>query len=204
MSTCRDIRRLMLEADPESLAGGGSDSVSEHVRQCAACAAAARTILEETASLDRHLAAPFGTLDVEGVLEAALGPAETPPQGRPEGAAEGLPEKAARGVAEKAAQEVAEKVTQEVAEKAAQELSDGAGIRRTERPGILPLRNWRRWAGMAAAAAVAGLFFLNPDTPTPTPLPRVAQTPPLVEDAPNQNVAVLETANPEITVLWFF
>lgn len=63
----------------------------------------------------------------------------------------------------------------------------------------------RHWLGWAAAAAVAGLLFVRGDRPLPfTPSVAPQGPPPLVEPAPGQNVAVLATDNPDITVLWFY
>ena len=76
----------------------------------------------------------------------------------------------------------------------------GAGAR------VLPFPSWTRWT-VLAAAAVATILFLQaaPDAGSPGRLAsRLSETPPLVESAPNHNVAVMETANPDITVLWFF
>lgn len=64
---------------------------------------------------------------------------------------------------------------------------------------------WGRWGGLAAAAAVAALLLL-PGREPPA-LPVVARTeapPPLVESAEGRTVAVMATADPDITVLWFF
>ena len=71
-------------------------------------------------------------------------------------------------------------------------------------PQVLPFAPWRRWTALAAAAAVAGLFFLRADHAPQVVGPVAFQTPPLVEAAPDRNVAVMPTANPDITVLWFF
>jgi len=79
--------------------------------------------------------------------------------------------------------------------------------RQAERPG--PVASWRgsrRWVALAAAASIAALLLL-PDRPAPLPpVATVATAAPLptVESAPGQTVAVFETENPDITVLWFF
>lgn len=67
-------------------------------------------------------------------------------------------------------------------------------------------RRWL-WAPAAAAAAVAALFVaLESRGPVPhaasTTAP--AEPPPVVEPANGATVAVMQTANPDITVLWFF
>lgn len=63
-----------------------------------------------------------------------------------------------------------------------------------------------RWTMVAAAAAVAALLLL-PGSPVP-PAPEAPAGGtlrlPTVEAMSGQRVAVLETDNPDITVLWFF
>lgn len=57
------------------------------------------------------------------------------------------------------------------------------------------------------AAAAAGLLLVaRGPAPVPEGMPRVATVPPppLVETSSAATVAVLETGNPDITVLWFF
>ncbi|HSW30534.1 MAG TPA: hypothetical protein VLH75_13695 [Longimicrobiales bacterium] len=62
-----------------------------------------------------------------------------------------------------------------------------------------------RWVGLAAAAAVAGVLLVAREG-GPPPLAPVARSevPPTVEAASTGGVAILETDNPDITVLWFF
>ena len=62
-----------------------------------------------------------------------------------------------------------------------------------------------RWVGLAAAAAVAGLLLVARGGDPPAPLPVAqAQALPTVEEASTGGVAIIETDNPDITVLWFF
>ena len=63
----------------------------------------------------------------------------------------------------------------------------------------------RAWIPLAAAAAVTGLLLIS-RSPAPLPLPAAARSeaPPLVETASAGGVAIIETDNPNITVLWFF
>jgi len=79
----------------------------------------------------------------------------------------------------------------------------GDAERRTKR--VLHLPSRRRWTAVAVAASLVGLFFLSarekalPGVPLTTvvrPIPTVA--------ASSGNVAIIETDNPDITVLWFF
>ena len=151
MNGCPDVRALMLEAEPEALAGRGGDAVAVHLRSCAACAAQARRILEDTEELNRFLAEEPAAPDVEGLLRRAL---------------------------------------------------DSPAARRD--PGVVRFPSWRRWSALAAAAAVTGLLLFRGDPPLQVAVTSLPHTPPLVESAPTQNVAVMATANPDITVLWFY
>ena len=73
---------------------------------------------------------------------------------------------------------------------------------------ISPLRRrWQRIATVALAASIVGLLVLGdrdealPGAPF---VPRVTAQLPIVEPSAGQNVAVIQTDNPDITVLWFF
>lgn len=85
--------------------------------------------------------------------------------------------------------------------------ADGPG--EPAQPRRTPAREarWRvtRWLPVAAAAALALLLVASPDRP-PGPAAPGAPTasPPLVEAGPHETVAVLQTADPDITVVWFF
>lgn len=64
---------------------------------------------------------------------------------------------------------------------------------------------WTRWTALAAAAVVATLLLVRSDELPPGPSivsPLEAATPPTVESA-SEDVAVIETDNPDITVVWF-
>lgn len=74
--------------------------------------------------------------------------------------------------------------------------------RRVGLRGTLP----RRWIGLAAAASVAALMLWTQRTPQPngTTWQPTAESQPLVEPPSDRNVAVFETRDPDITVIWFF
>jgi predicted anti-sigma-YlaC factor YlaD len=68
---------------------------------------------------------------------------------------------------------------------------------------------WHGLAPIAAAAGLAGILFVSTAGPTSEPLGEhtttAAQTlPPVVEAAPGQQVAVFDTDNPNIVVVWSF
>jgi len=92
------------------------------------------------------------------------------------------------------------------------EILRRAGVARASEgaPAVPAKRTVRRrwlWAPAAAAAAFAALFVAlesrGPVTPSvSTTMP--AEPPPVVEPASSATVAVMQTDNPDITVLWFF
>lgn len=94
--------------------------------------------------------------------------------------------------------------TDEVAPPGFDQGSGAVGVRRVSR------RTWMRraWVPLAAAAALAGILFLTrhemPFPPAsgsdgPAVEPRVSVTPP-----PDRNVAIMETENPNITIVWLY
>ena len=73
---------------------------------------------------------------------------------------------------------------------------------------ISPIRRrWQQIASVALAASIVGLLVLG-DRDEPLPgasfAPRLSTQLPIVEPSTGQNVAVITTDNPDITVLWFF
>lgn len=67
-------------------------------------------------------------------------------------------------------------------------------------------RAWRRWAPLAAAAGLGALVWIaRREPPLPAPAQDTRPTPTVTVEAPaGRNVAVLETGNPNIVVIWFF
>jgi anti-sigma factor RsiW len=64
---------------------------------------------------------------------------------------------------------------------------------------------WLRAAPLAAAAGIAGVLLFSNGGPTPTPVAERPPTmPPLVEAAPERDVVVYQTDNPDIVVVWFY
>ena len=64
----------------------------------------------------------------------------------------------------------------------------------------------RSWVALAAAAAVVTIALWGQREPTlrGVPLASPSGPPPVVDALASDNVAVFETDNPDITVLWFF
>ncbi len=93
--------------------------------------------------------------------------------------------------------------------------ASGAGMRAPEAraPGKRSTRRHLPWLGLAAAAVLAAVLFRpvpRPTAPSAGPVPDLGPAPgleadlPLVESTPGNEVAVLPTADPDITILWFF
>lgn len=70
--------------------------------------------------------------------------------------------------------------------------------------GVLPLST-RRWSMLAAAAAIGAIMLGRGERPLPGDTPLLLSTASVAFDVPTgRDVAVLQTDNPNITVLWFF
>jgi len=71
-------------------------------------------------------------------------------------------------------------------------------------------RAWARpsaWGALAAAASITLLLVARERPPTSAPTAvalAVEEAPPLVQSSSERTVAVMQTDNPDITVLWFF
>lgn len=184
---CEDVRARFLEASGAALAGRGESAVARHLRSCAACGALAARILEETDRLASELEQLEPRMsEGDAVRIARAGRA----------AADG------RAVVDR-----------------------GPSVRRGAGTGALGpdlRRRWARWAPVpvAAAAAIAALVLTagphgprregaGPLTPSADGGPEVAVAvethPELSVDIPEQGrVAVFQTSNPSITVVWFY
>lgn len=83
----------------------------------------------------------------------------------------------------------------------------GARAPRARGTGRRSTRRHLPWLGLAAAAVLAAVLLRpvpRPTAPSTGPAPGLEADLPLVESAPGNDVAVLPTADPDITILWFF
>jgi len=68
-------------------------------------------------------------------------------------------------------------------------------------------RAWQRWVPLAAAAGLGAIIWIARREPQHPSAARVEPISPpglMVEAPAGRNVAVLETGNPDIVVIWFF
>jgi hypothetical protein len=190
--TCEEARVLLLEAEISELEveipdvdASTASPLAQHMRTCAKCAAAAGDIVRATRALDAHLSEVADAAGVDVVLARLGVPAGNAPEASGPDA----------------------------------DRADGAAIPVTNTTDVRRVRPRRAaWSAVALAAAAAGLLFVTQGPWTRGPLirglgPRPAATPfttvaaaplPLVEDAGGDDVAILQTDDPDITVLWFF
>ncbi len=73
--TCSDALQAILEADPAELEGPGSGSLAAHLRGCRRCRSMARAILADEALLAQGLVTSVPLLDLDRLLDEALGAA---------------------------------------------------------------------------------------------------------------------------------
>jgi len=174
---CDEVLERILEAEPEELRGKFGSPLGEHIASCTRCGGVARRILEEESALGGHLISCTPVPALDDLLERAK-VLETDSRAKdPRGRVWGRGRPSGLG-----------------------EGSEGGSRKR-----------WgaRRWAlailPLAAAAATATLFI--PSTRT---LPGDPYVPPLtppgldLEVPEGRTAAVLETKDPDITVLWLF
>jgi len=175
---CTDAQRKLLEADLFLVRGEGDDPLALHVRSCPRCREIATTILEAEAGLARSLSGALPPMDLDLILERA-----------------GLLE---AGIPEARIDEARD------AEAGIAEVTDVRSLN-LRRPGWSRIRPGVALIPLAAAAVLTALFLGRPpNLPGPDYTP-TAEAPGLNVEVPQgRSVAVLETNNPEITVLWLF
>jgi hypothetical protein len=175
MTSCETIRERLLEAPPTALTGRGESAVARHVRSCAACRSVARRILDEIELLEASLEQLRPRMSEDEAVLLAL-------------------DLAGRQIA----------------------VEEPPATRRAGSPGVR--RRWMRWAPfpVAAAAAIAALVLTagprgerleeaGPSARAAPELAAAASLDRLSVDIPEQGrVAVFETKNPSITVVWFY
>lgn len=177
--TCGQAWTRMMEADVDMLRGAGDGALAAHVRSCDRCGAMGRALVAGLDEIDGALAAwgDAGDPDVEATAALA----------------------AARDLS-------VEQV--EAGSGASESIAGGrARARRGEAGGRG--RGWRRlaWPPVAAAAVIATLVLVDRDRidwqdvgeTREAPSPRVAVHPPT-----DRNAAIMETANPSITIVWLY
>ena len=187
--TCDAALNRMLEAEPAVLRGEGENELARHIAGCERCARVAEAILAELDSVDRALD-DFAAARAPGAAaDAALAAIRTQGDGTV------------------------------VPTPSGEEETPGPTGTLLRRAGPVPpgrppagarRRSWTRtaWAPLAAAAALATVLVLARDeSPVPTGTasaspafrPRVSVTPPA-----DRSAAILETTNPNITIVWLY
>jgi hypothetical protein len=173
---CVEMRERLLEADPAELLGEGDSTVALHVAGCAACTAAAQRILRSQQEL----------ADALSQLSARRAPA-----------GDARVVSAGTGASVKSAGRVVS-------------VDTSASAKSTGRPALGARRSLLRVMPPVAAAAVLMLFLLQQratdELPRLEPVPEptaYALDMPVVNATGGSDVAVMQTSNPNITVVWF-
>lgn len=175
---CDEARRHLLDAEPKALRGQGESPLALHVQSCAPCRAHAATILARTdelrASLDALVALGIGDEQVARALHAA----QTVPR------VKASPSRT-RSIGRRIGPHVL--VPLALAAALAALLPGGGELLR----GLLPLPLADR---RSDASDAVGLYVPQPEVPES----------PIVNAVGARGVAVMRTANPQITVVWTF
>lgn len=171
---CDTALDRMLEAEPSELRGDTGSTLGRHLAGCPRCRRVAGVLATAMESLDTTLATYGEAGDADAAAEAALAAVR-----RAEPSPADPPSR--RG-------------------------------RRTGGPAPTPLLlSPRAWVPLAAAALVAVVLLADGDGPAPPAgeagstgrpealAPRLAVAPP-----PGRSAAVLETRNPDITIIWLY
>ena len=187
---CEVALDRMLEADPDELRGGAGTELSAHIAGCQRCAAAAAALRAELDTNDAAMAAfaDPGPDAADAAADAALA-ARVRQADRAAGAAPGRAEDPRVPAGRPGRLRVEEVEPVPVP-------GPGSWIRRS-------------WIPLAAAAALAAVLVVTGDDPFPVPdpgtqtetrvAPRVAVRPPA-----DRGAAVMETENPNITIVWLY
>jgi hypothetical protein len=181
--TCDMALERMLEAEPAALRGEDGSELARHIVGCDRCAAVAATLLDELDAVDAALA----DLAADGTDSAADAAADAALAAVRAGTSGDVPPLDARTRTPHGARVPA-----------ATEPRNGEARRRWPR---------RAWVPLAAAAGLATVLVLaREDRPVPGPAPerpaigaRVSVVPPT-----DRGAAIMETANPNITIVWLY
>jgi hypothetical protein len=172
---CDTALDRMLEAGPAELRGDAGSPLGRHLAACPRCRPVAEALAAALGSVDDTVTAYARTGDADAAVDAALAASrDTGPGPVGPGDRAGRPDRASGRLS-----------------------------------GRL-LRSPRAWVPLAAAAVVAAVLLVDGPGPGPPvdpgPVardpaldPRVAVVPP-----PDRNAAVLETRNPNITIVWLY
>lgn len=195
--TCDQSLARMMEADPHELRGEADTELAAHIRGCPRCARVAETLVAEVDAID-------------AVLEQyAAGPLHTGAAAEDGGAID--PNVAADVAADTAIDAVLARQGPGSETVPLHRAMPGAETGQVEPVPVRPPRSWirRAWVPLTAAATLALVLMLPGDDPLPTngsdptavaPIdPRVAVTPPA-----DRNAAIMETENPNITIVWLY
>ncbi len=204
--TCDTALERMLEADPAELRGETDSALARHIDGCPRCAAVAVAFLEEHAALDDAMATLATGTAVDFDPAANLDPATA------YAAADAAADAALAAIREEEAGDVVSLPDRRRAtEGHAQRPGSPPGARAH---GKATRSRWARaaWIPLAAAAALAAVFVLRPNGPISTPVPTSSPTPEATATEPrvavttpaNRDAAILETDNPNITIVWLF
>jgi hypothetical protein len=175
---CETARERMLDADPAALSDPGSGALGRHIAGCAACSRRASVLVAGLAAIDEAIGRYGSAGDADTAARAALAGVRN---GEPRGS----------------------------------EPRESTHPTRPERvPGGVPgprrrSRTLRPWLPLAAAAAITAILVIgrgDAPRPGPTPTPEPPGTEPRVTVAPpvDRAAAILETANPDITIIWLY
>jgi hypothetical protein len=204
---CNEALELMLEADPDELAGKGSSVVAAHVRTCAKCGAVAARLLADTSALATALEARSAIARRAPALRTRIL--------RPVAVAGTLAAamvlmvlwRTRRSEAPKATASVELPVSAPVSAKTSAPLFAPASRAPTagDSATALPQRSAspaasRRFADAAPVVAMpVAATSVSRSAPASTELAALSVDPP-----PGTRAAVLHTRNPAITVVWLY
>lgn len=188
--TCDTALERMLEAEPVELRGEVDTELARHIKGCDRCRAVAAAMLEELEALDDALDHLAGAVRAADAADHAVQPMADPM------------------AAADAAADAALAASGDGSDGVVMDVRRGPG-RRTGRG----RSRWTRaaWVPLAAAAALAAVLLFGRDHPfsgpgtgttppaEPTIEPQVAVTPPA-----DKSVAIMETENPNITIVWLY